>query len=310
MFIVEKRLKNAFGIRLDCSCGFNIERLSYWISPFFLIEEKLSKTTVLLAQINIVNGGKNRYDYLNHQFYVDGSVPEKMIFYRVLSISRIIFKCIAESLGYHNLHAGCLAIGDKGILISAERNQGKTTVILRALQTTMFALVANDQIMYENVSKSVLGYPAVIGIRNGSCSDQQYEKIINQAFEMREDPFQNNRKPLIHINALKSILNFDVRDSTRLSLAVIYEKSNIDNELKVSIPFNGVQRIIDVGLPLTKTYSLEDYNACVDSISYYANGFDCIESSSDNLCVLPHVIHVKCGLSRINDMLSEIIKYI
>ncbi|ROQ54834.1 hypothetical protein EDF36_3304 [Rathayibacter sp. PhB152] len=89
----------------------------------------------------------------------------------LLSFIRALAKADAESrVGGVNVHAGCVARGGSGLLLSGERGAGKTTLILRAMKRGL-SFVSNDQTMLVRDSSGLrgFGYPALVAVRDKSA---------------------------------------------------------------------------------------------------------------------------------------------
>lgn len=89
-----------------------------------------------------------------------------------LAVTRALFKSVATAVGGVNLHAGCVARHEDGVLIIGERMAGKTTAILAAVDEGAFDFLANDQVVLlpgvGGGPARVLGYPALVKVRESS----------------------------------------------------------------------------------------------------------------------------------------------
>ena len=219
-------------------------------------------------------------------------------------LCRGIFKCVAHLQGYQNIHAGCVSSSNKGILIAADRNQGKTTVILQALLQRHFSLTANDQLMLNPQSRSALGYPATIGIREGSCSKDLMSQIKDNAFTTINDPFQRAQKPVILFKDLQNLLHCGIESQTTIELLVHYQKSLIQDELCISEFRKNICDFSELTFPISSAYSLDLFNSCMECIDYHHQLPQFPSSFNRSNAILD--LYVKCGSSRIADMLTFI----
>lgn len=311
MIIIDKRIENKYCVDVECFDNIiNQKTVESWISPFFSVQKENIDMLKIIAKIKIIKEVQQEYIYCDNIFYININMPIKKILYTMISILRMLYKYIALEEGYQNLHAACLEYNYHGMLIAAERNQGKTTMILNAMQDKDFLLLANDQVMYNVTNNQVLGYPAAVGIRRNSCDDEKQRQINEKALWFIEDPFQVQPKPVVYIKDLSKIYQCDIVESTKLDFLVSYEKSMKIDELKVTNIGTVKFPINEIDLPLEKTYKDELLKSCEYSVSYYiGTEYEKRTQVKYNKEISIKQINVKCGINRINDMLCEI-KYI
>lgn len=307
MKIFDERISNIYCIDVEIG-DISKELVSSWLFPFFQVYEENIYNFEIMAKIKLINGINKDYDFKDNVFYINANMSINKILYTMMSILRVLYKYVASLLDYQNLHAACLNYNDKGILIKADRNQGKTTLLLKAIENSKFSLLANDQVMYNIENRRLLGYPAAIGVRNNSCDYIKQKQINKRALWFIDDPFQTYPKPVIHIKDLSEIYHCNIARSTNLNILVSYEKSTIENELVITQNKTASLNINDIKLPLNKTYKEDVLKACIDSVDYYI-GNDFCKNEKVNYCndfKLYNQLYVKCGINRISDMLLEI----
>lgn len=309
MFITDKRIGANFKIQLEVSNRLSYDAIEYWLVPFFCVQKENDFSLNCITKIKTVTNLDTdfMYNYNDDNFYVNADLQLNKLFYTIMSILRMLFKSIASLLGYQNLHAACLVYKDNGILIRAERNQGKTTMLLNALQDEDFSVLANDQVMYSLDCNKALGYPAAVGIRNSSCDTNMQKIINNKALWFIDDPFQEHQKPVVHIKDLSQIYQCKIQESANISILINYEKSMRKEEIiiekigQVEIPISCML------LPFEKTYNEYLLNACLYCVERHINSYSGIHPQYvcyNNRKILQ--LNVKCGLLKINEMLSEI----
>lgn len=303
MVIIDNRLGLPYGIQIKTSHNLDENLVNHWVSPFFSVCSD-DEQYLLVAIINISIDNLSTVSYQNGEFFIPSCFSSKDILYNIMFLCRSIFKCVAHLQGYQNIHAGCLSSNNKGILITADRNQGKTTVILQALAQNHFSLTANDQLMLNPQSRSALGYPATIGIREGSCRKDLMSQIKDNAFTTTNDPFQRTLKPVIHFKNLQKLLHYGIESQTTIELLVHYQKSHIQDEFCVSELRKNICDFSELSFPISSAYSLDLYNSCMECINYHHQ----IPQCPNNICSPGSIteLYLKCGSSRIVDMLTFI----
>lgn len=303
MVIIDDRLGFPCGILIKTSHKLDETLVSHWVSPFFRVCSD-EEPFCLVAIINTSIGRSSTISYKNGEFFISNCFSSKDILYNIMFLCRSIFKCVAHLQGYQNIHAGCVSRNEKGILFIADRNQGKTTVILQALLQNHFSLTANDQLMLNPQNRLALGYPATIGIREGSCSKALMCQIEENAFKTINDPYQRTQKPIIHFKNLQNILHCGIESQTTIELLVNYQKSPIQEELCISESWEPISIFHKLTFPISSAYSLDLFNSCMECIDYYhklpqhPNDFNGTDSILE--------LRVKCGASRIVDLLTFI----
>lgn len=313
MFVIDKRIGISYCVEIDIengSCCISPKDIEYWLTPFFSVQKENSDIFKICSRIKTKRNIQQNYIYHNNIFYVNSNMTYTKLLYTIMSIIRMVYKYIAFLMGYHNLHGACLKYMDKGILIVAERNQGKTTMILNAIQDKDFLLLANDQVMYSaNGENQLLGYPAAIGVRKNSCDYEKQKQIDKKALWFIDDPFQDQLKPVIHIKDLSEIYHCDIVENVKLDIIICYEKSWDRDELVIEDMGRVVYPMSEIELPFEKTYKKELFESCRCSVQYYINNL-CNrqekEQQYSRICI--RRINIKCGIDRIRDMLCEIKK--
>lgn len=307
MIITDKRISADFNVQLEVHNKISCDVLQHWLSPFFSVQNGNVLTSHIITKIEVKADIEEDYLYYDNTFYVNASMQLNRLLYTLMSILRMLFKYVAFLSGYQNLHAACLKYKDDGILVRANRNQGKTTMLLNAIQDDDFLLLANDQVMYNIDDNRVLGYPAAVGIRDNSC-DIEKQKVINErALWFIDDPFQTNQKPVVHIKDLSQIYQCHIAESTNLSILINYEKSMRKEELIINNIGRPQMTINSLILPFEKTYNDYLLESCRHAVEHYMHKAILLQSkekNDNNISILQ--VNVKCGLARINDMLDEI----
>lgn len=306
MIIIDKRIEFDCYIHLE-TIGCDIDRmmLEEWLAPFFSIQEETIGNSQIIANIMILKEVPSDYVYSNNVFYINAKLSSNKLLYTLMSILRILYKYVAYMVGYQNLHAACLKYKDKGILITADRNQGKTTILLNAIQDKEFLLLANDQVMYNIQNNRLLGYPAIIGIRDNSYNSVKQEQIKANALWFIEDPFQTQLKPVIHIKELSRIFQCEVVTSAKLEVLLRYQKSEQIDELTIKDMGRSIFSPSKIELPFENVYKKELLDVCKCSINFYIGE---IINKKANIEQRNSIRQVKitCGIERMKDMLCEV----
>lgn len=304
MYILEKRLDVAYAIKVVDEIGISMDKLKWWLHPFFMISNNL-EGEVLLATVVVTQNDDIPFFYRElSTFYIDGKTNEDSVYYNILYVARAVFKNLATQFGYANVHAGCISCDNIGILIKAKRNQGKTTLILHSLISKNFQLIANDQVMLNGTSIKALGYPAVIGIRNNSCTDMFQNKLIEKALWMSKDPYQKNEKPIVHISDLSSIFGCHVKSEVAIGLVLEYEKSTLDDELQISPLTCYEGDFTEISYPLSEIYGKDISNASLDCLLQARLNLKSQTIKAFDTEI--QLLKVRCGINRIDDLLQEI----
>lgn len=304
MYIFEKRLDNIYAIKVEDEIGILTEKLEWWLTPFFVIGNTM-KGGVLLATIIVTKTIDTPFSYSKPSiFFIDGKMCEDSVYYNIMYVVRSVFKNLATRFGYFNVHAGCISCDDIGILIKAERNQGKTTLILHSLISKKYQIVANDQVMLNETSSEALGYPATVGIRNNSCTDILQKKINEKALWMIKDPYQVNEKPIVHINDLRSVFGCCVKEKIKIGLILEYEKSDLKDELEIITVSNYKCNFTEMAYPLSEIYGRDIFAASSDCLLLAKLNY--LSQSVNEFGTEIQLLKVKCGMNRINDLLQEL----
>lgn len=304
MYIFEKRLNVAYAIKVVDEIGLSTDKIKWWLSPFFIVDNDLNGE-VLLSTVVVTKNVDIPFSYSNPStFYIDRKMHEDAVYYNILYVVRAVFKNLATQFGYINIHAGCISCGDIGILIKAKRNQGKTTLILHSLISNEYQLIANDQVMFNGTNTIALGYPATVGIRNNSCTEELQKKLIEKALWMSEDPYQKDEKPIVHINDLSSIYGCCVKDKVTIRLILEYEKSELSDELEMCQLTAYPNDFTEMSYPLSEIYGRDIYDASIDCLSR-AKLSSVLQSANDFNAEIK-LLKVRCGLNRIADLLHEL----
>lgn len=307
MIIIDKRISANCSVQLEVHNRISCDVLQYWLSPFFCIQNEKVHTSHIIAKIEVKTDIEQKYLYYNNIFYVNADMQLNTLLYTLMSILRILFKYTAFLSGYQNLHAACLKYKNNGILVRANRNEGKTTLLLNAVQDEDFLLVANDQVMYSINDNKVLGYPAAVGIRDNSCDIEKQKRINERALWFIDDPFQINQKPVVHIKDLSQIYQCHIAESANLSILINYEKSMQKEELIIDNIEQTKINLKSLILPFEQTYKDYLLKSCMDAVEHYMDKDILLQSkdnNDNNTSILQ--VNIKCGLARINDMLDEI----
>lgn len=308
MLVLDKRISKTKYIQIDvCDKKLNNE-IEMWLSPFFCVTENDDIGFVSIATIKDTKLNKEDYTYENNVFWVNNTLDLNHLLYVIMSIVRALFKNVALLYGYKNMHAACFDYYGRGVLINSSRNNGKTTLVLNAIMNKEFSLVANDQVMYNENNNCILGYPAGVGIRNNSVDSSNMEKIRSSCLWYIDDPFQKQRKPIIHIKQLSKIFNCQLKDKTELGLFVNYTKSERIDELVIEKSFVNLEAINNLLLPLDRTYSPKLLESCKATIKNVL----CEQLNSKKELQKDYKkaiqFNVKCGINMIENLLGEIKK--
>ena len=313
IYAQDNRLLNAGYVEIELVNHMSIIDISRFFAPYFVITDTIPKSGTILA---IIKPNKTKckdfFCYLNNIFYIDTCEDDNaQTCYNVLKILRTIFKITALEYGYINLHAGCIAYGKAGILITADRNQGKTTLLLHALETECFSFVANDQVMFHPTNYRTLGYPALVGIRNGRLKLARYKEICQNALWNENDRFINKLKPIIHFANLADIYHCSVARECISKHLIIYEKSNVDSELSIfSVDTNNLNLIHTFNLPINDVYDNFLIDSCTSSLNHYANYNDSINAYYPSNLTSLNVLRVRCGINRLGDFTANMLAYL
>lgn len=306
MFVIEKRLNMSYAIQIEEADTCLLRDMHLWLSPFFTIQEVLSNNSVVIIT-KFILCDKCNYDMecIDDIFLINSKLPRYILYEKILFLSRVLFKNIAIKYGYQNLHAGCFVHNNQGILITAERNQGKTTLLLNSMLEGNYTFLANDQVMYNSVNGQILGYPSIIGIRNNSIIDmKKWDEIKSKAVTYVKDPFQSNDKPLILINDLCSLLHCNIVEKCKLSLIIRYKKSENSDDLIISEAVSDRSTTNSFILPLEQTYSHKIYTQCFLLVKKKTNPIQVPLNMSSKSTI--KFIDVCCGINRMRDLLEAI----
>jgi len=308
IIIRDVRIDEKYCVEVSSDCySLCIQDIKDWLSPFFSIYAYEKCKFDDFAKIKIVDNISKEYEFSNNVFFVNAQLKTNILYSTLMSIARMLYKYLAFLKGYQNIHAGCLTCGTNGILVVADRNQGKTTMILKAINDKDFSFLANDQVMYNFKKNHILGYPATVGIRKNSCEIEKQILIENKALWFVDDPFQTQPKPVIRIKDLLKIYKCNIVTSTNLNLVVNYEKSGNSKELTIS----NIGRVqfcdSNIKLPFEQTYKAELVKWCKQSVDYYMGRT--VREKVDGNCIERHYVinvNIKCGEDRFAEMLREI----
>ena len=302
LYIIDTRLDETLGIKIDCIDKICASDILDWVTPFFTLVT--SRSVIKVASVKCANLVDDKeYTYENGIFSLNSNLCKNKLLYNVMSISRLIFKIIASSKGFLNLHALCITHKNKGILFNADRNGGKTTVMLKALRTKKFCLLANDQIMYSCNDRVGLGYPATIAFRRSSY--EELDKRINEnALWYVDDCFQTN-KPVIHISKLVEYVDNDIINKSEIFIFVDYKKSQNPETLLFSDHGNLNVNMVELLLPFRKAY-IGIFDSCLDAVARYYETTNiqqyCVDDCRPSQTTLRY-IDVECGYNKIDEML-------
>lgn len=306
MIVIDKRIGFNYCVQIEAvGCDIDIMTLKDWLEPFFSVQEEAIDEFKIIAKIMILKEMQEDYVYSENIFYINTKLSSNKLFYTLMSILRILYKYVAHIIGYQNLHAACLRYNNKGILIIAGRNQGKTTMVLNAIQDAEFLLLANDQVMYNIENNQLIGYPAAVGVRDSRDNSAKQEQIKRNALWFIEDPYQTQLKPVIHIKELSKIYQCEVVASAKLEVLIRYQKSEQIDELTINDIGKGMFFPSKIELPFESVYKKELLNACECSINFYVG--KTINSKKD----IKHrdnirQVQITCGIARMKDMLREV----
>ncbi|MCL2079072.1 MAG: hypothetical protein FWH17_04415 [Oscillospiraceae bacterium] len=296
MVIIESRLPKIFGVVVD---GFSVDianRLKKWVVPFWNTD-CLSDYINILTIVPVSTG--NEVGYRVGVCYIDSNNSVDKIVSLILHHTRIIFKLCAMQYGYVNLHSACISYNDIGILIDAPRNNGKTTVLLEALSTGDFLLIANDQVMLNHNNMISYGYPATVGLRTSSLSHKLQSKVIRY----ENDPYVNGKKPIVHIVDIADEFDATICPQAQIKVLVNYSKANNYNELHVKTSFvNGREKLKSMEFPLTTAYRSEVVEYYLGRVSEVVHPIFCKENHDYTLLL----IDVSCGIKQIPNLLEKI----
>ena len=310
MIILDNRINADYCVEVEMGmlgCDISQEIIEHWLTPFFSVLKENVSMAKIFAKIEIVEGIEQDYIYHDEKFFINANLSMKKLLYTLMSILRMLYKYMAFLMGYRNLHAACLKYKDNGILIRAERNQGKTTVLLNAIASGDFLLMANDQVMYNFNKNQLLGYPATVGIRQNCFDNEKQSKINESALWFIDDPFQSAPKPVVHIKDISGIYQCNIVEKADLKVIINYKKSMQKDELVISDMKTVLFPLSEMELPFNETYKEELLRNCKDSFNYYL-GTDFARRDSEKYINKINIkqIDIKCGIDMIYEMLCEI----
>jgi len=299
--IIESRLPIKIGVVVE---GFSEEittLLKKWAAPFWDIDYSTNYITILTI---VPISTDNEVICKNDMCYVGSYNSVAQIVNTIIHHTRITFKLYAMQYGFVNLHSACIVHNDVGILIDAPRNSGKTTVLLEALSTNNFSLVANDQVMLNYKNMLAYGYPATIGIRASTLSHSLQSKII----WYEDDSFFGNKKPIIHITDIASEFNATIYSQIQIKLLINYSKANDYNELRIETNFVDSQEILkSIELPLANAYGNRFMKFYMDLVNKTTPTSHYEAQQSQPKIML---FKVSCGKNQIINLLDKIKDFI
>lgn len=307
-----------------CIVSLNVDNyatimiLKEWLEPYFRIVPMrtagIDKYTIL--QIKIIHSKIFIRNYDSKLlFYLDKS--SRVLFLKssnnntqdafiILKIIRCLFKAIFLQHDYVNLHAGAFVLENDAILVTGDRNSGKTTFIINTISTGRFNFLANDQLVInlpKNKEFTVFGFPALITVRLDHKNPTN--KIIEESALMSE---KNSLGNLISTSvkvAPKTLTeHFGVKIVSKANPIIIikYEKSSDPD-------FLDIKRYTNIPSQLWKTNLLFPLNKAVDKELFkLCKNLNLITNISTPFFLPGKIpfIQAVCGLDRMNSLLKQI----
>jgi hypothetical protein len=294
--IIENRLPIKVGVLVERFDDEVTVLLKRWIAPFWNIDYSNNCVTLL----KIISTSSNvMATYRDGICYIGNHNSVEKIVDTILYHARIIFKLCATQFGFVNLHAACIAYDNVGVLIDTPRNNGKTTVLLEALSDGGFSLVANDQVMLNYKNMFVYGYPATIGLRTNTLSDNLKSKVIWH----ENDPFFNDKKPVIHITDIAIEFNSSICPQVQVNVLVNYSKADDFGELCIETrSVDYLEKLRNMEFSLNMAYVNEWIDYYMDIVNKIIPINSYVYQNQAQIILLS----VLCGKNRIIDLLEEI----
>jgi len=207
---------------------------------------------------------------LGAEFSIDLSNELKVFVSNLLANSRnVLYVNIVEPLlrfvfatkGYVLLHSACLSINGYGILLSAQPDTGKTTTVLKILQSTSCLFLSDDMTILDPSGKaSCFPKPPTISRHTLEALGCDYGKLYGLPFLILQSRIHSRevrclmrtmgktRAPILTINALGQI----VVPPPKPPILLLVDPQRVAQDCQVSTLY-----FIDRGKTLLKEFTLE-----------------------------------------------------
>lgn len=205
-----------------------------------------------------------------------------------------MLRFIFATKGYVLLHSACLSINGYGILLSAQPDTGKTTTVLKILQSTSCLFLSDDMTILDPSGKAhCFPKPPTISYHTLEALGRDYGKLYGRPFLILQSRIHSRevrrlmrtlgkmRVPILTINALGQI----VVPPPKPPILLLVDPQRLAQDCEVSTLY-----FIDRGKNLFKEFTLE-------------RALDRVEANNDEAFNFPPysrlVRHLKIGgLSR------------
>jgi hypothetical protein len=213
---------------------------------------------------------REHFGSLGAEFSIDFSNELRVFVSRLLANSRnVLYVNIVEPLlrfifatkGYVLLHSACLSMNGDGILLSAQPDTGKTTTVLKILQSTSCLFLSDDMTILDPSGKArCFPKPPTISYHTLEALGRDYGRsydlpflILRSRVHSREvrrlmRTLGKTRAPVLTINALGQI----VVPPPKPPILLLVDPQRVAQDCQVSTLY-----FIDRGKALFKEFTLE-----------------------------------------------------
>ena len=199
------------------TCNYKV-KLSYLINDeiykkiYAHIKNSSYNERILIYKSNTKIKHGYKYYFENYQMIVCQEEPYIVILKKDETICittslnknkiRLFSRIILEMLfrikylqGFKLIHAACVEINGKGVLICGEKHRGKTTLLLHLLASGKGKLVSNDKVFLNKETNEVQFVPLVVRVGQGTVNN--FKQIdLNGSFVRISDSEKQHEKPL------------------------------------------------------------------------------------------------------------------
>lgn len=301
IYIKDERFQNDY---LFC-VNLNIDvydELFFLVSSYWKVSKQLN-CNIECKNIDIC-GSEKLHGWSNNRYYINYTKDKDDIIDDIIYFIRLFLKIFLQRKGYLNLHAACVCINGKSFIISAERFNGKTTLLLYLLKNRNVSFIANDQIMLSISEKIILPFPARIGIRYSSLELNKISiDLFNGNLVTINDPFETE-KISVYSSVLCNSFGSKIENIARISYVIFYKKSANINCLKIERKKMSFTKLLsDIELNLSKTYNL----SLIRDIETYLKQ-DNRDKKITNHEEMLEVYYVECGINKVDEMIKQIME--
>ena len=235
----------------------------YYVVSDGLFEEVMNNksnkegTRIQIFRSNMLNKHANRYDYGEYKlFYCD--IEPYFLFtfedkiYVLLrkdskNIYRLYFRVMVEVtlrakryMGYHLIHAACVCINDKALLICGNKAAGKTTLMSHLLNSGKTNFISNDKVFLSADLSEIEYFPLVARIGGGTLNKfskydlrNEYYRISKEDKKKGKEDLGNDKWDFTPVEMAK-IFNCEYKEAGKLE-AVIIPNIGENNEEKITM---------------------------------------------------------------------------